>query len=96
MHKLVTHEYFMDDLQITEIPILTKYLNYVDITSWMQTRELMLSVLRPYLKKKGTTAQELFPLPTDDKVELTKEISNEDVNKWKEYVNNYKKQGEQE
>jgi len=96
MHKLVTHEYFMDDLQITEIPILTKYLSYADITSWMQTRELMLSVLRPYLKNKNTTAQELFPLPTDSHVELTHEISNEDVSKWKEYVNNYKKQGEQE
>ncbi len=94
MYKLVTHEYFMDDLQVTEIPILTKYLNYADITSWMQTRELMLSVLRPYLKKKDITAQDLFSLPTDEKPEpLSKEVSKVDIALWNNYVENYKKEG---
>lgn len=86
----------MDEMQIVDLCVATKYLEYAEVSSWSQTRQLMLCSLKPYLKKKSLTAEELFPLPTDDKVELTKEISNEDVNKWKEYVNNYKKQGEQE
>ena len=41
----------MDECRVTDIPILTKYLAFADTVSWLQTRELMLSVLRPYLKK---------------------------------------------
>lgn len=82
----------MNELTITEIPILTKYLDLADTVSWIQTRELMLSVLRPYLKKKNTTAKDLFPLPIDDDgVEHTTEIANEDVAWYNKFVENYKK-----
>ena len=92
MYKLLSHDYFMDSLQITEIPILNKYLKFADVLSWQQTREIMLSVLRPYLKKKDLTSQELFPLPIDDDgSEHGPEISNEDVNWFKKFKENYKK-----
>lgn len=85
----------MDELTITEIPILTKYLDLADTVSWIQTRELMLSVLRPYLKKKDTTAKDLFPLPIDDDgVEHNYSVKNEEVEWWKKFKENYNK-GEQ-
>lgn len=86
----------MNELTITEIPILTKYLDLADTVSWIQTRELMLSVLRPYLKKKNITSKELMPLPIDEdnkeKAIHTTEISNEDV----EYFNNFCKEFEKQ
>lgn len=82
----------MDECRVTDIPILTKYLAFADTVSWLQTRELMLSVLRPYLKKKDTTAKDLFKLPIDDDgVEHTTEIANEDVEWYNKFVENYKK-----
>lgn len=82
-------------MQLCEIPIITKYLAFADVVAWNQTRNVMLSVLRPYLKKKNMTADEFFPLPIDEsyqaKEELTQEVSNEDVAWWKNYVEQYKK-----
>ena len=72
MHKLVSHEYFMDRLSIIEIPIITKYLEYSDAIAWSQTRQIMLCQLRPYLKKKNMTASEFFPLPIDKDFEREK------------------------
>ena len=91
MHKIVTHQYFLDDMQMIELPIATKYLEFSEVINWQQTREIMLSVLRPYLKKKDTSAQDLFILPTDQVEELTTEISNEDVEWYKKFKENYKK-----
>ena len=82
----------MNELTITEIPILTKYLDLADTVSWIQTRELMLSVLRPYLKKKDTPAKDLFHLPIDDDgVEHNYSVKNEEVEWWKNFKANYKK-----
>lgn len=54
----------------------------------------MLSVLRPYLKKKDTTAKDLFHLPIDDDgVEHNYSVKNEEVEWWKKFKENYK--GEQ-
>lgn len=89
MHKLVSHDYFMNELQITEVPILTKYLNYSDVISWSQTRELMLSVLRPYLKKKDISAQDLFSLPTDEKHEKITEVSKKEVEWFQKFKESY-------
>jgi len=81
-------------MQIPDVVIATMFLDFAEAASWSQTRQIMLASLRPYLKKKNITADEFFPLPTDEKFqereELTKEISNEDVKWWKEYVKNYK------
>ena len=85
----------MDECRVTDIPILTKYLAFADTVSWLQTRELMLSVLRPYLKKKDTTAKDLFKLPIDDDgVEHNYSVKNEDVEWWRKFKENYNK-GEQ-
>ena len=75
-------------MQVPDIQLMSQYVKYADVSSWSQTRQLMLSVLRPYLKKKDITAQELLPLPIDDnyKEEHTTEISNEDVNWYNNFI----------
>jgi hypothetical protein len=92
MHKLVTHDYFMDEMHIIDINIMTKYIEFSDVLEWGHTRQLMLCQLKPYLKNKELTAAELLPLPTDDDgTEHTTEIANEDVEWYKNFVENYKK-----
>lgn len=81
----------MDSMQIIDLWLATQYLEYAEVAQWTQTRQMMLCQLKPYLKKKDLTAAELFPLPIDEKEELTKEVSNEDVEWWKNYTRNYKK-----
>lgn len=82
-------------MQIPDVVIATKFLDFAEAASWSQTRQIMLCSLKPYLKKKNMTADEFFPLPIDkswqEKEELTQEVSNEDVAWWKNYVEQYKK-----
>lgn len=82
-------------MQIPDVVIATKFLDFAEAASWSQTRQIMLCSLKPYLKKKNMTADEFFPLPIDkswqEKEELTQEVSNEDVAWWKNYVDQYKK-----
>ena len=93
-YKLVNHEYFLDECQITEIPILTKYLEYSDVVSWNQTRNLMLCVLKPYLKKKDTTAQDILHLPIDDidKEKGRTDVTKEEMDWWKQVKKQFKKE----
>ena len=83
-------------MHLTEIPIITKYLQFADVVTWNQTRNIMLSSLRPYLKKKNLTADEFLPLPCDakwhEKEELTTEVKNEDIEFFRKYRENYLKQ----
>ena len=82
-------------MQIPDILIATKYLDFAEAASWSQTRQVMLCSLKPYLKKKNMTADEFFPLPIDEsyqeKTELTKEVNNKDIEWWKDFVKQYKK-----
>lgn len=64
-HKIVSHEYFLDEMQIPDLCIATKYIEYAEVAQWECTRQIMLCQLKPYLKKKNMTAQEFLPLPTD-------------------------------
>lgn len=77
-----------------DVEIMSKYLEYNDVQSWCHTRQIMLAVLKPYLKNKRLTAQELWHLPIDDDILAAKKerqkISNEDV----EWFNNIRKQME--
>lgn len=92
MHKLVSHSYFMDEMHIIDISIMTKYIEYSDVLEWNHTRQLMLCQLKPYLKQKDLTPQELFPLPTDDdNSEHTTEMSNEELEWFKKFKDNYTK-----
>lgn len=92
MHKLFTHQYFLEDADMSDIVIVLKHIEYAEVIGWQQTRELMLSVLRPYLKKHDITAKDLLPLPTDEVHIPNHEISNDEVSWYKQYVENYKKQ----
>lgn len=92
MHKIFSHQYFVDDANIGDIIIALKHIEYVEVPHWQRTRQLMLSILSPYLKDKQTTAQDIWPLPTDHVHVPNHEISNADVEWYKQYVNNYKKQ----
>lgn len=89
-HKIVSHDYFLDTMQWGDIAIASAYIDYAEVTQWMQTRELMLSILSPYLKKKDTTGKDLIHLPIDDEDKDTT-ISNEEVEWYKKFKENYKK-----
>ena len=92
MHKLVSHEYFMDEMHVVDVGIMTKYLEYSEVIQWNMTRQIMLTTLKPYLKKKDLTAAELFPLPIDDdNSEHTTEMSNEELEWFKKFKDNYAK-----
>lgn len=84
----------MDEMEISEIPILTKYLEYAEVASWSQTRQIMLSTLKPYLKNKNIKPDEFFPLPIDDtwheKEHHTTEIDQDAMKWWKNYINKQK------
>lgn len=79
----------MDEMRPEDATFMLKYIKFSDINSWLQTRELMLCSLKPYLKKKNLTAQELWPLPCDkEKPKLKKTVTNEEIeafNKNKEF-----------
>ena len=95
INKLCTHEFFLDEMNMYDLYLMTKYLSYADMAAWQQTRQIMLSSLRPYLKKKNITAQEFFPLiiDEDNKVEMTKEVSSDEINWFKQFKENYKAKG---
>lgn len=91
IHKIVSHEYFLDEMMITEIPIATKYIEYSEVASWVQTRQIMLASLRPYLKKRDLTPQEFMPLPIDEETNKyhTTEITNEEVEWYHKFKENF-------
>lgn len=94
MHKIVTHQYFLDDMNYGDLSIILKYLEYADVIAWSQTRELMYTVMAPYLKNKNTTAKDILKLPTDQVEEhiVNHEISNEEVAWYKKFKENYEKE----
>lgn len=88
----------MDEMQIPDLNIATKYLDFAEAAAWSQTRQIMLCSLKPYLKKKNITADEFFPLPIDErwqeKEELTTELDKDALAWFKNFKTNYKKEGE--
>lgn len=52
-------------MQIPDLSIATRYLEYAEVAQWEHTRQIMLCQLKPYLKRKNMTAQEMLPLPID-------------------------------
>ena len=88
----MSHEYFLDNMQYGDLIISLRYLQFAEVAQWQQTRELMLCVMRPYLKRQDTTVQDLFILPTDEIHVPNHSISNNEVSWYKNYVKNYKKE----
>lgn len=82
-------------MQVPDLQIITKWLDFAEAASWSQTRQIMFCSLKPYLKKKNMTADEFFPLPIDEswqeKEEMTTEVNNDDLERWKLFVKQYKK-----
>lgn len=79
--KLVSMEYFMDELQSWEVNDLLKCLKYADQASWEQTRWLMY-VVAQVNSKKQLKLQDIMHFPWDSE-RVTTTISNEDIKKLK-------------
>lgn len=81
----------MDEMQDYEIPILIENLSVSQKSNWIQTRYLMWSSLKPYLKKKSMTPAELFPLPWDEDTSDTTttniKLTDENVRAIRESIN---------
>lgn len=85
----------MEEMNFTELMIIVKGIGYAEVEAWNRTRNMMLAMLSPYMKRK-MKATEFMPLIIDEgyqeKEELTTEISNEDVEWYNNFVKNYKKE----
>lgn len=94
MYRLISHEYFMDDMSLIDLTIMSKYIEYADVLDWARTRLLMLSVLKPYLKKKDTSAADILHLPIDDidKEQGRTDVTNEEIDWFKKVKQQFKKE----
>ena len=63
--KVVSYEYFMFDMQEYELFDLMELLPIARKQDNEMMRNIMWASLKPYLKNKSLTADELFPLKTD-------------------------------
>lgn len=85
-------------MQWSDLAIASKYIDYAEVASWAQTRQIMLCSAMPWLKNKNTRADEIWPLPIDEtwqkKEELTTEIDSKDVAWYKNFKEKYNKNKE--
>jgi len=97
---MCTHTYFLDEMSIPDLQLMTKYLEYQDVQSWCHTRQIMLASLAPYLKNKKTKPSDIMHLPIDDDIlesQLERQkISNEDVDWFRQFKENYNKKEEKD
>ena len=79
--KLISYEYFMDELKDYELELLLEAHDECDKASWEQTRLLMYSFLAPYQKKGSNTRPvDVLPLPWDGKHQDLEEHNTEITN----------------
>lgn len=84
----------MDQMTIPDLSIMTKYLEFADVSLWDMARRIMIAACGPNLKTKYRDPKVLLPLPIDDDgIIHTTEMSNEDLEKCKRF-NEYVKQME--
>lgn len=88
----------MDKMEHYEAEMLMNNMIYSNKDEWERARLLMYASLKPYLKNRSMTPQELLPLPTDEEAkeiyeeekpsnidyEEMKKMTNEFANKLKE------------
>ena len=97
---MCSHTYFLDEMTVPDLQLMTKYLEYNNVTAWCHTRQIMLASLSPYLKDKNTQPSDIMHLPIDDDILENKlerqKVSNEDVQWWKKLKETYvnKKDGD--
>lgn len=85
----------MDDMQIPDLSLMTKYLEFADVMQWDMTRRIMIAACGPNLKTKYRDPKVLLPLPIDDDgIVHTHEMTNEDLDKCMKF-RDYVKQMEQ-
>ena len=56
----------MDEMQIPDLSLMTKYLEFSDVIQWDMTRRIMIAACGPNLKTKYRDPKVLMPLPIDD------------------------------
>lgn len=84
----------MDRMSISDLSIMTKYLEFADVSLWDMARRIMVAAAGPNLKTKYRDPKVLLPLPIDDDgIIHTTEMTNEDLEKCRRF-NEYVKQME--
>ena len=89
IHKVCSYEYFMDEMQLIDLSIIYKFIEFNDVAQWMQTRQILYNIAWPYLKNKKMPVTEYWPLPTDEKHEKITEVSNKEVEWFKKFKESY-------
>lgn len=93
-NKLVSFEYFMDEMQLYELYDLLDLIPWANKHSYEQMRFMVWATLKPYLKKKDIGPEKLLPLYTDSHTtsKYKQELSPKEVDKMREYIiNKYNK-----
>lgn len=86
-YKIVSIEYFMDEMQEYELFDIYNAIEYTNLYTWEQTRWIVYAICQVNSKKK-LKQSEIFKLPVDEgykkETHLTKEITNEEISKLKQ------------
>ena len=99
-YKLVSYEYFMDDLKDWELGVLIDNISWSTKNEWEQARMIMYASLMPYMKKSSIKdVTDILPLPTDrdSKVNISKyqdhdyNVSNEQIDRLKQKASQLEK-----
>lgn len=74
--RMVTYEYFMDEMQDWEISMLADSLSSAYREEWEMTRWMVYSIVQPHLKKgmRDKPMKDVLPLAFDDDYEEEKQI----------------------
>ena len=94
-YKLISYEYFNDQMSFYEVNDLMEGIDYVDRVSWEQTRVLGYLSMAPHCKKLDM--KKILPFKWDENDDNTSQeekvtsISNEDIEKLKLESEKYEK-----
>lgn len=74
--RMVTYEYFMDEMQDWEISMLADSLSSAYREEWEMTRWMVYSIVQPHLKKgmRDKPMKDVLPLAFDDDYEEDRQI----------------------
>lgn len=82
-YKLVSLQYFMDEMQEYEVHDMYNALKYADRGQWEMTRWLLYAIIQVNSKKK-IKIEDVISFPWDSNyAPLEKEISNDDIKRLK-------------
>ena len=83
----------MDEMQEYEVNILMKNINISSKQEWERTRYIIWASLKPYLKRKSMTPQELLPMAWDEAKSSTTSmnLNDEQINAMRKFLMNNRK-----